>query len=50
MNDLVHEWIQNQFAVAFRHPGDMASREQAKQAVNIMQKLRSTIRMKMGLA
>lgn len=40
----------NQFAVAFRYPGDSASREQAKRAVTIMQELRSIIRMKMGLA
>lgn len=40
----------NQFAVAFRYPGDMASREQARRAVAIMQELRSIIRMKMGLA
>jgi HEPN domain-containing protein len=40
----------NQFAVTFRYPGNSASREQAKRAVQIIQSLRSMIRTKMGLA
>lgn len=40
----------NQFAVAFRYPGESASREQAKRAVKVMKELRLIIREKMGLA
>ena len=40
----------NQFAVAFRYPGESASREQAKFAVKIMKKLRLVIRRRMGLS
>ena len=39
----------NHFAVAFRYPGEFASREQAKHAINIMKDLRLVIRKKMGL-
>jgi HEPN domain-containing protein len=39
----------NQFSVAYRYPGDSASREQAKNAVTIMRKLRLVIKMKMGI-
>ena len=40
----------NQFAVAFRYPGESANREQAKHAVKIMQELRFIIRKKMALS
>ena len=40
----------NQFAVAFRYPGESASREQAKRAVKIMQELRTILKQELALA
>jgi HEPN domain-containing protein len=40
----------SQFAVAFRYPGESASREHAKRAVKVMKKLRSILRRELGLA
>jgi HEPN domain-containing protein len=40
----------NQFAVAFRYPGELASREHAKRAVKVMKQLRLILRSKLGLA
>ena len=34
----------NPFAVAFRYPGDSATRDQARQAIQIMKKLRLIVR------
>ncbi len=34
----------NPFAVAFRYPGESASREQARQAIDILKKLRTILR------
>jgi HEPN domain-containing protein len=39
----------NQFAVAFRYPGETASREDAKRALKIMKELRSVLRTALGL-
>jgi HEPN domain-containing protein len=40
----------NQFAVAFRYPGESATREHAKRAVKVMKELRSVLRRKFGFA
>ena len=40
----------NQFAVAFRYPGESASREHAKRAIKIIKELRSILRWKLGLS
>ncbi len=39
----------NQFAIAFRYPGESASREQAKRAVTIMNELREILRIRLGV-
>lgn len=39
----------NQFAVAFRYPGESARREHAKRAIKIMKELRAMMREKLGL-
>ena len=39
----------NHFAVAFRYPGESASREQAKYAIKIMKDLRMVMREEMEL-
>jgi HEPN domain-containing protein len=39
----------NQFAVAFRYPGESANREQAKRAVKIAKELRLILRQKFNL-
>jgi len=38
----------NQFAVAFRYPGDSATREQAKKAIKAMKLLRKVLRERLG--
>lgn len=40
----------SQFAVAFRYPGESASREDAKRALKIMKELRSSLRMALNIA
>lgn len=40
----------NQFAVAFRYPGESANRDQAKQAIKALKTLRPILRAKLGLA
>lgn len=40
----------NQFAVAFRYPGESAQREHAKRALKVMKELRMVMRGKLGLA
>jgi HEPN domain-containing protein len=40
----------SQFAVAFRYPGESASREQAKRAVKIMKEIRIILRTVLGVA
>lgn len=40
----------NQFAIVFRYPGESATREQAKQALNAMNILRPILRNKLGLS
>lgn len=39
----------NQFAVAFRYPGESATREQAKQAVKALKLLRPILRQRLSL-
>jgi HEPN domain-containing protein len=39
----------NQFAVAYRYPGESASRDQAKKAIKALKVLRSLLRIKLGL-
>lgn len=39
----------SQFAVAFRYPGESASREHAKRALMIMKELRSILRTALGI-
>jgi hypothetical protein len=40
----------SQFAVAFRYPGESASREHAKRALRIMKELRSILKAALGIA
>ena len=39
----------SKFAVAFRYPGESASREQAKRALKVMKELRSILRTALGI-
>ena len=47
MNELTFHSL-NRYAVDFRYPGESATREEAKEAVSIMQSLRETMRKALG--